>query len=366
MHYNCNPPPFPPPSFNPSLYERHTFWAVLIGGTFYWMSFNAVNQTMVQRYMALPNVRLARLSLAIYTLGIALFVAVCCFAGLIVYAAFAHCDPMYAGLISREDQMFPLFVMQSVGNWRGLPGLFVAGVFGAALSSLSVVLNSTATVILQDLLKGYFGMRRSARFELLTVKVCIALLGVVSMLLVLVIEQMGGVLAVSTSLSAIAASSSFAVFTLGMLVPRSNATGALWGLAAGVLMSGTVAVGTQMAGALDWVQPHKLGVWTDECPVAGVNGTMYPQYPDESHVFGLWRLSFHWINPIGVLSALLVGVVVSYATGAVPLEQVDARLISPVLHGWLPAKCWEPREMREKAERGDTKGEAVAMLSTSK
>lgn len=47
-------------SFNPSMYERHTFWSILIGGFTYWTSFNSVNQTMVQRYMSLPNLKKAR------------------------------------------------------------------------------------------------------------------------------------------------------------------------------------------------------------------------------------------------------------------------------------------------------------------
>lgn len=42
-------------SFTTSMYERHTVLSVVIGGFFYWTSFNAVNQMMVQRYLALPN-----------------------------------------------------------------------------------------------------------------------------------------------------------------------------------------------------------------------------------------------------------------------------------------------------------------------
>lgn len=47
-------------SFNPSMYERHTFWNVMIGGFTYWTSYNSVNQTMVQRYMSLPDLRQAK------------------------------------------------------------------------------------------------------------------------------------------------------------------------------------------------------------------------------------------------------------------------------------------------------------------
>lgn len=32
-----------------------------------------------------------------------------------------------------DDQLFPFYVMKTVGKLRGIPGLFIAGIFGAAL-----------------------------------------------------------------------------------------------------------------------------------------------------------------------------------------------------------------------------------------
>lgn len=118
---------------NPSLYERHTFWGVLIGGFFYWTSFNAVNQTMVQRYMSMPNLKKARKSIVMFTIGVATFISFCCYSGVLVYASFWKCDPQKAGLVDSDDQLFPLYVMQTLSNYRGVPGLFIAGIFGAAL-----------------------------------------------------------------------------------------------------------------------------------------------------------------------------------------------------------------------------------------
>lgn len=333
------------------MYERHTLWSVLIGGIFFWVSFNSVNQTMVQRYMSLPDERSARVAIILYTVGLVVLVSICCYAGLLIYANFAHCDPLYAGRISSNDQLFPLFVMEAIGEWRGLPGLFVAGVFGAALSSLSVVLNSTAAVLLEDMVKGCGRVRWTDLKQTVFVKVAIAVLGVISVMLVFVIEHMGGILVLATSLSAIAAGTTFGVFTLGMLVPRSNATGAICGMIAGALMSGWVSLGTQIAASVGSVTPQRLGVWTDRCPVPGGNETFYPVYPDESHVFPLNRLSFHWINPLGVLTVLLVGTVVSYATGARPWHDVQVELISPVVYRWMPAACFGAEGKAGKTER---------------
>lgn len=308
---------------------------------------------MVQRYMALPDERQARNAIILYTIGISMFVSVCCYAGLLVYVNFAHCDPQYAQRINSADQMFPLFVMEVVGEMHGLPGLFVAGVFGAALSSLSVVLNSTAAVLLEDMVKACGGFEWTEMKQTVFVKVAIAILGVISVLLVLVIENLGGVLVVATSLSAIAAGTTFGVFTLGMLVPRSNTTGAISGMIAGALISGWVSLGTQIAASTGAVTPHRLGVWTDECPVPGGNETFYPVYADETNVFALNRLSFHWINPLGVLTVLVVGTIVSYATGAQPWRNVDVKLISPVVYRWLPAECFEIKTKTTRATKAE-------------
>ncbi|XP_054742352.1 sodium-coupled monocarboxylate transporter 2 isoform X1 [Anastrepha obliqua] len=327
-------------NINPSLYERQTFWGVLIGGFFYWTAFNSVNQTMVQRYMSLPTLKRGQTSITIFTLGVVLFLSVCCFAGLLVFNFYRNCDPLTAGLISNDDQLLPIYVMQTVGHLQGIPGLFIAGVFGAALSSLSVALNSTALVFLQDIVRGSFKVKLSERATTVLVKSVIVILGIVGMALVCVLEKLSGILSVATSATAIAGGTTFGIFTLGMLVPWSNTKGALAGAVAGALMSGWISFGSQAVIAAGRVGLHKLEVSVSEC----LNNSTIPEkdYGDESEVFPLYRLSFHWITVIGVLSTLLVGTVVSFLTGPTVVKKLDAELISPVIHRFLPKECFPP------------------------
>lgn len=222
--------------------------------------------------------------------------------------------------------------MQTVGHLQGIPGLFIAGVFGAALSSLSVVLNSTALVLLEDIVKGCFRIKLSDRGSAMVVKGSIIVLGAVALSLVFVIEKLGAILSVATSVTAIAAGTTFGVFTMGMLIPWSNTKGAIAGAIAGIVMSGWISFGSQIALAAGQVLPHKLDVSIEDCPANITGGGGMNQYPDESDVFPLYRLSFHWINPIGVCSVLLVGTIVSFLSGPTKLNTLDARLISPVLH----------------------------------
>uniref|UniRef100_A0A182SLE8 Uncharacterized protein n=1 Tax=Anopheles maculatus TaxID=74869 RepID=A0A182SLE8_9DIPT len=65
-----------------------------------------------------------------------------------------------------------------------------------------------------------------------------------------------------------------------------------------------------------------------------------PIYPDESGVFPLYRLSYHWITPIGVTTVLIVGTIVSFITGPRDLRHIDPELISPVIHRCLPVESF--------------------------
>lgn len=47
----------------------------------------------------------------------------------------------------------PLYVIDTMGSVPGLTGLFVAGIFSSALSSVSPVLNSLAAVTMEDYIK---------------------------------------------------------------------------------------------------------------------------------------------------------------------------------------------------------------------
>lgn len=334
---------------NPSPYVRHTVWSVLIGGFSYWTSFNAVNQTMVQRYMSLPSLKQARASMAIFTIGTAAFVSVCCYVGLLIYEMFQDCDPLSAGFINHDDQLLPLYVVQSVGHIPGMSGLFIAGIFGAALSSLSVVLNSTSLVILEDIVRGCFRMQPSERASTVLVKSSIIVLGLVALSLVLVLEQLSGVLSICTSMTAIAAATTFGLFTLGMLVPWANNIGTAIGGISGALLAGWISFGTQITIAAGQLNSQKLNVSMESCP----GNTTLPDtvWVDEEKVFPLYRLSYHWINPIGVATVIVVGTIVSLLTKPTDTKTLDPDLISPVIHRFLPKECFAGRSSSAEAQR---------------
>lgn len=62
-------------------------------------------------------------------------------------------------------------------------------------------------------------------------------------------------------------------------------------------------------------------------------------YPDESNIFPLFRLSFLWITPIGVLTVIIVGAITSLITGKTNTKTLDPDLISPVVKCLLPPEA---------------------------
>ncbi|KAL0102300.1 hypothetical protein PUN28_018672 [Cardiocondyla obscurior] len=320
-------------NFDPSPYTRHTVWTVLIGSWLYCTAYIAVNQTMVQRYKSLKSTKMSQLSIALFTVSVMLFISICCWCGLVLLAWWwpPKCDPRASGLITADDQLLPAYVMEIAGHLHGIPGLFISGIFGAALSSLSVGFNSTSVVILEDFVKGCFKMKPNDRCSTIFVKTLVILFGLLALCLLFLIERLGGVLAVTNSLAAIAAGTSFGVFTLGILFPWANSKGAFVGAIAGFAMSGWVSFGANAAIGSGLIVPKKLPV--PQC-AGNVSQDFLKQFewPDEDDVFPLYRLSYHWVAPIGTLVVLVVGGIVTWMTGARDPSSIDKGLLSPVIH----------------------------------
>ncbi|CAD1479423.1 unnamed protein product, partial [Heterotrigona itama] len=214
-------------NFDPSPYTRHTVWTVLIGSWLYSTAYIAVNQTMVQRYRLLKDLKTSKLSLAIFTISIMLFISLCCWCGLVLIAWWSppKCDPRAIGLITADDQLLPAFVMEIANHLPGIPGLFISGIFGAALSTLSVGFNSTAVVILEDFVKGCCGMKPTDRCSNIFVKCVIVLLGSLALGLLFLVEKLGGVLA-----------GAFMGAIVGFVIAGWASLGANWSIGAGLLV----------------------------------------------------------------------------------------------------------------------------------
>lgn len=67
-------------------------------------------------------------------------------------------------------------------------------------------------------------------------------------------------------------------------------------------------------------------------------------------VFYLFRLSYLWYTLIGVLTAISVGLLVSFMTGANKPQDVDPRLLSPAIRRFI---SYEPKH-KQKFVQGES------------
>lgn len=112
--------------------------------------------------------------------------------------------------------------MDVLGKIPGLPGLFVAGIFSAALSSLSTALNSMAAVFLEDFYKPFANQPLSELQTRYFMRGVVLIVGIISVALVFVVEHLGSVLQLSMSLGGIASGPLLGIYAMGLLLPWTN------------------------------------------------------------------------------------------------------------------------------------------------
>ena len=172
-----------------------------------------------------------------------------CIIGLIIFAKYESCDPITTKKIEKLDQILPYFVMEVAGKIPGLPGLFVAGIFSAALSSLSSSLNTLAGTLYEDfvrhnypnnsekrasdIMKGMVVFIGKIKFQspiFKTINYLFIYKGLFVMGLVFIVEHLGAVFHLAISLSGVTAGSLLGIFTLGMVSRRANTIGVISGI----------------------------------------------------------------------------------------------------------------------------------------
>ena len=101
-------------------------------------------------------------------------------------------------MVSKPDQIFPIFVMQVMGDIPCIPGLFVAGVFSGALSTVSSGLNSLAAVVLQDMFISACNMKFDEKKKTIITKSLAVGFGILSYVFVFMVKYLPGVLEVNS------------------------------------------------------------------------------------------------------------------------------------------------------------------------
>ncbi len=266
---------------------RLTVFGSILGGTLWWVCTAGGDQTAVQRFMSVRNVRAARRSFLLNSAAgilVNLVLALVAFSLLGYFEARPDLLPPGLG----ADRVFPHYIVHHLPI--GISGLVVSGLFAAAMSSVDSGVNSLTAVVVTDFV-GRF--RRRAVSEIGRVRLSQALALAIGLVVVLgssflVGNVPGNFLEIAQRTLHLYVGAIFLLFFLSLFVPFSTALGVIAGSLSALLSAASVAYwGTlnQMTIDLGWI------------PL--------------SERTGIVDFSFQWILPVSLSVGLAAGCLVS-------------------------------------------------------
>src|SRR5262249_11401236 len=133
----------------------------------------------------------------------------------------------------KADRIYPTFIISQMPH--GISGLLIAAILAAAMSNLSAALNSLSSSSMMD-----FYMRRPSPIDetkrlRLSRVMTLAWATVLFVLAVMSLHKVQRVIEVGLQIASVAYGALLGVFLLGVLTRRANQTGAMVGMACGLL-----------------------------------------------------------------------------------------------------------------------------------
>ena len=209
-------------------------WVIVLGSFFSNLMPNTAHQGVIQRYLAVRDLKAARRAAWVNGLSAVPIVALFLALGTALWMFYKVQNP---GLLPRDldaESIFPFFVTQQMP--AGVAGLVVAGLFAAAMSSLDSGMNSIATVITTDVYRR-FSRRADDRSALRLARCVTALSGVAgtgaALIMVAYSHQIGSVWRLFLKVLGLTGGALAGMFVLGIFTRRTHGVGVCIGAAAG-------------------------------------------------------------------------------------------------------------------------------------
>lgn len=226
-------------------FTESTFWVVFIGGLASAMVTQGTDQTIVQRYLTSSSVKDSQKTL--YTNAVLTLPATIIFFGIgtLLFIFYSEMPSKLSPAISNNDSIFPWYIVRELP--MGVSGLLVAGIFSAAMSSISSSLNSVSTAYCNDF-HLHFRPKVNDTKLLRIARAATMVTGVLGVLLALWMasseikslwDQFYRFLGLFTG-------GLGGMFLLGMLTKKANAKGTLMGLVVSALLIWYISVFTEI------------------------------------------------------------------------------------------------------------------------
>nr|AKN21418.1 slc5a-3 [Schmidtea mediterranea] len=317
-------------NFSPNPQTRHSFWSLVIGGTFLWCGIYAINQTMIQRAISIKSLKQAKLSYFLNLPGMNMLLMVVILCGFVIFNIFYGCDPLLSGKIKKSDELVPYYVSKYLLQYPGVGGIFVAGIFSGGLSTMSSGLNSLAAVTLNDIIMLKYTKITDKTASRVS-KVLVVVYGVLTLFFAYISSLTSKILEAALGLFGMLSGPALGVFTLGIFFPFSNFKGAISGHLISQIMIFWIGFGMYIhevkhpkltlsdfncTGMGNVTKPTETVITSNGAPLLGIQH--------------LYAISYMWYSFIGWAIVLIVGIPISLITNSKQEDKVRSKFISPI------------------------------------
>ena len=221
--------------------RQPTVWTVLIATFFTNITTYGTDQTIVQRYLTTATEREARkgvyVNAALTIPATILFFLV----GTALWAFYRHYPAELSMAVRDSDAILPWYISTQLPS--GVLGLIIAGLFAAAMSTLSSSMNSAATAFVTDIHRKLSPAARDGRALLRTARLSTLVLGLVGVGFALMMAswEIKSLWDEFSKILGILLGGLGGLFLLGLTTRRANTFGALCGIAASIVVQILVA-----------------------------------------------------------------------------------------------------------------------------
>ena len=222
-------------NFDWSLTARVTVWGAVIGGIFTNLVQLGTDQISVQRYLTAKSLKEAQKSLWFKLIVTIPIVMVFYFMGAILFSFYAtHPASLPEELLKKPDRILPFFVINELP--RGLPGVLIAAIFAATMSTVSAGINALSTASIMDFYKRNLQAEPEPERLLRLAKWLTLAYGLLATGAAFLMPLMGTLIEATNKIMGMLGGPLLGVFLLGMLTKRANSIGTLLGAFLGSLI----------------------------------------------------------------------------------------------------------------------------------
>jgi solute:Na+ symporter, SSS family len=226
--------------FQANFLAPYTFWAGLIGGTFFTVASHGTDQLIVQRLLAARGQKQSTTALISSGFAILFQFALFLTVGVMLWAYYR----VPSATFGRADRIYPTFIVSRMPH--GISGLLIAAILAAAMSNLSAALNSLSSSAILDFYARFRpDMEEKTKMRLsrlATLIWAVVLFG----LALIALRKAGRVVEVGLQIASVAYGALLGAFLLGVLTKRANQRGAAIGMTCGLITELYLWLGTRI------------------------------------------------------------------------------------------------------------------------